>query len=144
MPKPSVHIAHVSTNNLIEKPIYKLAIDIFAISRSVATHISNNKNILAMSRSRLLQDVFSTNITLYSLKLIEYIGLVESAKNKNTVSEYLSQIENIISSLKAHCERYEINAHKDQDIIFLLRSELEKFKNLFWHWVPQVKKNSSS
>ncbi|KAA1246043.1 hypothetical protein [Aquimarina sp. RZ0] len=130
MPKPPIYSAS-SQSLLIENPAYKKALEIFKISRGIARHSTDNKDILQMSSSNELSDLFSVKIVMHSLQLIEQIGLL---KNDRGNSKYLRHIEYSISSLKMYCEKFELHTSMDRDIISLLKTEIETLKELFWRW----------
>ncbi|MFC5046501.1 hypothetical protein ACFSTE_03225 [Aquimarina hainanensis] len=137
MPKSPLYSSTSSHKASLGRRLSKKAIQFFKISRSVATHFSNNKNVLEMKRSNQLSDRFSSYITMHSLQLVESINIAEVSKNPSMTFENLSKIERTISSLRNCIEHFDHHQKTDKNMIRLLKKELSKVRELFWLWSAQ-------
>ncbi len=127
----------LSTKNITQLPIYRKAIDIFKLNRSIAAYISNNKSVLKLHTSTNPIDRQLNHLIGQGMKLIEHIALAES-KDISSRSEHISNVECIVYAMEHH---YTILGksfpRKESRILKVLRSEIESLKQLYWNWAKR-------
>ena len=124
-----------SQKNIKQLLVYQKALEIFKLSRHIASYISYDKNVLKMRVSSSPNDVFINEFLIKSLRLAPNIAAAESQNNPKIKLKYAKSLQRITEQLNSYCTALDRNSPQGRNFIKLLRDELDKFKKLQQGWV---------
>lgn len=124
-------------NNTYQLPAYRKALEIFKISRAVASYFSNDKHVLEMHLSSNPQHRFAGFLVTESLQLAPGIASVASAPNKASRLKRIEQLQQAARNLKHQCRSLEFSGVKEIEFLRMLRKEIKQFDKLMSDWIYQ-------
>lgn len=125
-------------NNLNQLVIYQKSMDIFKLSRHIASYISYDKDILSMHKSLKQADKYASNLVMDALGLVPKIAETENQKNPKLKLKYAKSIRYFIDQLYYDCKQLEHTKIQGKDFLKLLRKELKKLRVIHRHYVNSV------
>jgi hypothetical protein len=120
--------------------IYQKSIDIFKLSRHIASYITNDKNTLSMYLSDKVSDRYADNLVMNALGLVPKIVEVESEENPSLKLKYAKSIRYFIDSLYQDCLNLESARIQGKDFVRMLRRELILLKRIHRRYVKSLYK----
>ena len=118
-----------------ELPIYKKAIDIIILSRSISTYLNHDLAYLNTNGNEDSHIYFSGDIVQQSTLIAPEIIKAESEYCKNKQHKHFASIERLTNLLYNNCKRLERSNSNGKDYLPILRNELKKFKRLQRIWM---------
>ncbi|MDO5969912.1 hypothetical protein Q4Q35_08830 [Flavivirga aquimarina] len=128
----------MSTNtplNLSELPIYKKAIEIFALSQSISKYLNHDLSILKSDGTEDSNIYFSGDIVQQSVSLVPEILNAEQARFSEKKYKHIASLKRLTNMLYKNSYRLERSNSNGKDFLPILRSELKKFKKLQRTWL---------
>ena len=125
-------------NNLNQLVIYQKSIDIFKLSRHIASYISYDKDILTMHKSLKKSDHYASNLVMDALGLVPKIVETENQKNPKLKLKYAKSLHLLIDRLNKNCSRLEHTKTNGIDFLKLLRKELKKLQYIHKNYVNSM------
>lgn len=125
-------------NNLNQLVIYQKSMDIFKLSRHIASYISYDKDILSMHKSLKKADKYASNLVMDALGLVPKIAETENQKNPKLKLKYAKSLRFFIDRLNNHCLQLEHTKIQGKDFLKLLRKELKKLREIHKHYVNSI------
>ncbi len=125
-------------NNLNQLVIYRKSMDIFKLSRHIASYISYDKDILSMHKSLKKADKYASNLVMDALGLVPKIAETENQKNPKLKLKYAKSLRYFIDQLYDDCKQLEHTIIQGKDFFKLLRKELKKLREIHKHYVNSI------
>ena len=132
------HAASSPDNNLTQELLYKKALEIFSLSRHLASYISNDKDILEMGSSSKSVDKYSMHLVMDSLSLAPSIASTHSHFDLRLRKISVFTLRKTVKRLLLYCEYLEKNYTQGRDYISLLKKELAQFKKYRTRWEAMI------
>ncbi|WMI65671.1 hypothetical protein RBH94_00575 [Aestuariibaculum sp. YM273] len=121
--------------NLSELPIYKKAIEIFALSQSISSYLNHDLSDLKPDGSEDNNIYFSGDIVQQSISLAPEIANVELERYTEKRHKHIAALKRLTNKLYRNSYRLEKSNSNGKDFLPILRSELKKFKQLQRTWL---------
>ncbi|WP_317194128.1 hypothetical protein [Hyunsoonleella ulvae] len=126
---------HNTPVNLSELPIYKKAIEIFALSQSISSYLNDDLSALKEDGSEDTNIYFSGDIVQQSISLAPEIANVERERYSERKHRHLASLRRLTNMLYKNSYRLEKSNSNGKDFLPVLRRELKKFKKLQHNWM---------
>lgn len=121
--------------NLSELPIYKKALDIFALSQNISTYLNHDLSALKDDGSEDNNIYFSGDIVQQSVSLAPEIVNAELERYSERKYKHIATLKRITNLLYKNSYRLERSNSNGKDFLPILRHELKKFKKLQRNWL---------
>lgn len=118
----------------LELPIYKKAMDIITLSRSISTYLNQDLSYLHDDGSEDAHIYFSGDIVQQSSSLAPEIINAELEQCSDKKYKHITSVRILTNRLYKNCKRLEKSNSNGKDYIPLLRRELKAFKRLHRIW----------
>ncbi|WP_308993063.1 hypothetical protein QLS71_011255 [Mariniflexile litorale] len=122
-------------SNLSELPIYKKAIEIFALSQSIYMYLNHDLSSLKKDGSEDTHIYFSGDIVQQSVSLAPEIVNAELERYTDRKHKHIASLRRLTNMLYKNSYRLEHSNSNGKDFLPILRSELKKFKQLQRSWM---------
>lgn len=122
-------------SHLSDLPIYRKAIEIIVLSRSISTYLNQDLAYLNPDGTEDNNIYFSGDIVQQSTNLAPQIINVERENCSDKKSKHLKSLDRLTQLLDKNCKRLENSNSNGRDYLPILRGELKKFRKLQRHWV---------
>ncbi|AJR04657.1 hypothetical protein [Siansivirga zeaxanthinifaciens] len=122
-------------SNLSELPIYKKAIEIFALSQSISMYLNHDLSGLKEDGSEDTNIYFSGDIVQQSVSLAPEILNAELERYSDKKHKHIASLKRLTNMLYKNSYRLERSNSNGKDFLPVLRSELKKFKQLQRTWL---------
>lgn len=120
---------------LSDLPIYKKAMDIIILSRSISTYLNQDLSYLKSDGSEDEYIYFSGDIVQQSTSLAPEIVSAEMERFSDKKYKHIASVERLTAMLYKNCKRLEQSHSNGRDYLPVLRSELKKFRRLQRTWM---------
>ena len=120
---------------LSDLPIYKKAMEIYILSRSISSYIQYDLSELKPDGSEHNDIYFTGDIIQQSVSLGPEIVNAELERYSDKKHKHLESIQRLTNLLYKNSCRLEHSHSNGKDFIPILRSELKKFKKMQRHWM---------
>ena len=118
-----------------ELPIYKKAMDIIILSRSISTYLNQDLNYLKEDGKEDGDIYFTGDIVQQSSSLAPEIINAERERYSEKKYKHIESLDKLTQRLYSNCKRLEKANSNGKDYIPILRSELLKFRRLQRSWM---------
>ncbi len=122
-------------SHLSDLPIYKKAIDIIMLSRSISTYLNQDLSYLNADGTEDGNIYFSGDIVQQSTNLAPEIINAERERYSDRKHKHLESLEQLTDRLYSNCKRLEHSNSNGRDYLPMLRNELSKFRKLQRSWM---------
>jgi len=122
-------------SNLSELPIYKKAVEIFALSQNISIYLNNDLSGLKEDGTEDSNIYFSGDIIQQSISLAPEIANAELERFSDRKYKHIASLKKITNRLYKNSYRLERSNSNGKDFLPILRSELRKFKKLQISWM---------
>ena len=122
-------------SNLSDLPIYKKAIEIFALSQSISMYLNHDLSSLKSDGSEDSNIYFSGDIVQQSVSLAPEIVNAELERYSERKHKHIASLKRLTNMLYKNSYRLEDSNSNGKDFLPILRSELKKFKQLQRSWM---------
>ncbi len=122
-------------SHLSDLPIYKKAMEIIILSRSISTYLNQDLAYLRPDGSEDANIYFSGDIVQQSSSLAPEIVNAELERYSDQKHKHFASLERLTTRLYNNCRRLERCNSNGKDYLPMLRSELQKFKKLQHTWM---------
>lgn len=121
-------------SHLSDIPIYRKAMDIFILSRSISTYLNQDLSILKPDGSEDNDIYFSGDIVQQSVSLVPEIMNAERERHSDKKYMHIDSLRRLTNMLYKNSFRLEKSNSNGKDYLPILRRELKKFKRLQHTW----------
>jgi len=122
-------------SHLSDLPIYKKAMDIIILSRSISTYLHQDLSYLKLDGSEDADIYVSGDIVQQSTSLAPEIVNAELERYSDKKHKHIASLERLTTRLYNNCKRLERCNSNGREYLPILRSELLKFKKLQHTWM---------
>jgi len=127
-------LAHIPSH-LSELPIYKQAMQIFILSRSISTYLNQDLEYLLEDGTEDANIYFSGDIVQQSVSLAPEIINAELERATDKKHLHVASVKQLTNRLYNNCKRLEMSSSNGKDYISILRKELKTFRKLQNSWM---------
>lgn len=127
-----------SEANLNHSIIYKKALDIFKLSRSVATYITDDKDVITMYRSGNKSDNYADNLVMNAFRLVPKVVEAEIQESPKIKLKYAKSLRYFIDRLYQDCLNLESTRIQGKDFVRMLRNELKMLRKIHKNYVNSI------
>ncbi|MGB1309130.1 MAG: hypothetical protein ACPG6B_09480 [Oceanihabitans sp.] len=127
-------LAHIPSH-LSELPIYKQAIQIFVLSRSISSYLNQDLCYLHNNGCEDANIYFSGDIVQQSVSLAPQIINAELERFSDKKYKHIDSLIHLTNRLYKSCLRLEKCNSNGNEFISILRKELKVFKKLQNSWM---------
>lgn len=121
--------------NLSELPVYKKALDIFALSQNISSYLNYDLSALKEDGSEDSDIYFSGDIVQQSVSLVPEIVNAEMERFSDRKYKHIDSLKRLTNMLYKNSYRLERSNSNGKDFLPVLRNELKKFKKLQRIWL---------
>jgi len=118
--------------------IYQKSLDVFNLSRRVASYITNDKSILSMYSSIKKSDRYADSLVMNSLGLVPKVMETETEENPRLKLKYAKSLRFFIDVLYQDCVKLERTKINGKDFVRMLRKELILLKRMHRRYVKSL------
>ena len=122
-------------SHLSELPIYKQALEIITLSRSISTYLNQDLSYLNHEGSEDPHIYFSGDIVQQSTSLAPEIVNAELEEYPEKKQKHVASVEKLTNSIYQNSKRLMSCRSNGKDYLPVLRKELKKFRQLHKIWV---------
>tara|TARA_R110000796_G_scaffold158144_2_gene274881 strand:+ start:90 stop:506 length:417 start_codon:yes stop_codon:yes gene_type:complete len=123
------------SSHFSDLPVYKKAMDIIVLSRSISTYLSQDLSYLNSDGSEDEHIYFTGDIVQQSTNLAPEIINAEQESCSAKKYKHLESLDRLTTRLYSNCRRLEKSNSNGRDYLPILRGELRKFRKLKNHWM---------
>lgn len=123
------------SHHMHPSPIYKKALDIFTLSRSISRYMIDDLAPLLKNGNEDPHIYFTGDIVQQSVSLAPEILKAEKQRFSEEKHKYAASVTRLTNLLYKNCERLEQANSNGKEFIQLLRNELKKFRKLQRVWL---------
>ena len=122
-------------SHLSELPVYKQAMEIFALSRSISTYLNHDLSYLKCDGTEDAHIYFSGDIVQQSVSLAPEIINAELERSSDKKHKHVASVRQLTNRLYKNCKRLEASQSSGKDYLPILKKELKKFSQLQNSWM---------
>ena len=122
-------------SHLSNLPIYRKAMEIYILSRSISSYFQYDLSSLKPDGSEHIDIYFSGDIIQQSESLGPEIVNAEMERYSDKKHKHIESLQRLTNLLYKNSYRLERSSSNGKDFLPILRSELKKFKKLQRHWL---------
>jgi len=123
-----------TTPDFQNMPVYKKAIDILVLSRSISQYVQEDLSTLKIDGKEDSNIYFSGDIIHQSESLAPEIAKAQLERYSDTKYQHIDSVKRLTNRLYKNCRRLENCNSNGKEYISILRKELKKFKQLQYVW----------
>jgi len=121
-------------SHLSELPIYRKAMEIFILSRSISSYLNQDLSLLKEDGSEDNDIYFSGDIVQQSVSLVPEIVNADRERHSDKKHKHIASLKRLTNMLYKNSYRLERCNSNGKDFLPILRRELKKFKRIQHHW----------
>ena len=123
------------SSQFADLPVYRKALDIIMLSRSISTYLTNDLSYLNPDGTEDNNIYFSGDIVQQSTNLAPEIINAERERHSDKKKKHLERLDRLTYLLHKNCKRLENSNSNGRDYLPILRGELKKFRKLQRSWM---------
>jgi len=127
-------LGHIPSH-LSELPIYKQAMQIFILSRSISTYLIQDLAYLQDDGTEDTNIYFSGDIVQQSVSLAPEIINAELEPSSDKKHKHVASVQQLTNRLYTNCKRLESSNSNGKDYLPILKKEIRKFRQLQNSWM---------
>ena len=125
-----------SVNSL---PIYKKSLDLYDLSKAIASYFSYNKDVFSLKSSTSFRDNLSESLLTDSQMITKEIEIAFRSNSHTAKMKSLTFINIMTRNILAYCNGLERDGVKEKEYLNLLRTEIKTFRSSFKNWRKSLK-----
>ncbi len=126
------------SQNLNQLNIYQKSLDIFKLSRHVASYLTDDKDLISMYRSGNKSDNYADNLVMNAFRLVPKIVETEIQENPSLKLKYAISLRYFIDVIYQDCIRLRSLKIQGLDFVKLLQKELKVLRKIHKHYVKSM------
>ena|SRR5210317_847996 len=131
-------MSNSSCDNLNHLILYKKSLDVFNLSRKVASYITDDKDLISMYRSGNRSDNYADNLVLNAFRLVPKVAEAESEENSMAKLRYARSLRYYIDRIYKSCLQLENSKIHGKDFVVMLRQELRSLRKIHKKYVSAL------
>lgn len=125
-------------NGATNVSIYKKAIEIFGLSRSLTRDLTSGASVLDMHRSSEPLMRYSDTLLIAALGLAPKIAMAESTPDLQVKISSIRSLRKSTSTLLQYCELLETHSQQKREFLRRLRLEIIRFRRMQRDWANRI------
>ena len=117
---------------------YQKSLDVFKLSRRIASYITNDKSILSLYNSVDRSDRYADSLVLNALGLVPKIVETEIEENPRLKLKYAKSLHYFIEIIYQDCLKLENTRIQGKDFVRMLRKELILLRRMHKRYVKSL------
>jgi hypothetical protein len=118
--------------------IYQKSLDVFQLSRRVASYITDDKDVISMYRSGNKEDNYADNLVMNSFRLVPKVVEVETQKTSYKKLKYAMKLRYFIDRIYQDCLKLEGTKIQGKDFVRMLRNEIKSLKKIHKNYINSI------
>ncbi|MFT5890608.1 MAG: hypothetical protein ACI9Y7_000701 [Dokdonia sp.] len=127
---------NISQNEISLKDtlLYSKALDIYTLSRSVTSHLTDDKTVNTLYASKDKSDNTLEEIVISAVTLPSKIAIAQTTKNIRLRLDSTNSIIHHIDKIRENCKKLRKASKRNREHMRVLYSEILKFKKMYRQW----------
>lgn len=130
---------HRDFKPVTQLPVYKKAVDIFALCRKSVSLLNPETGILELERTGLRRHRLSSRMLTASLGLAPSIALVETSPDPVSRIRGLKALHKATARLLKYCKALEASKEGSREYLVSLANEVQAFRELQASWTSRLR-----
>ncbi len=126
------------SQNLNQLSLYQKSLDIFKLSRDIASYITDDKDIFSRYRSGNKSDNYADNLVMNAFRLVPKIVETETQENPSLKLKYAKSLRFFIDRIYQDCKSLENTKIQGKDFVIMLRNELKNLRKIHKRYVNSL------
>ncbi|WP_299215768.1 hypothetical protein [uncultured Dokdonia sp.] len=114
--------------------LYSKALDIYTLSRSITSHLTDDRTVNALYTSKDESDNTLEEIVISAVTLPSTIAIAQTTKNIRLRLDSTNSIIHHIDKIRANCKKLRKISKRNREHMRVLSSEILKFKKMYRQW----------
>ena len=131
-------MSNSDSTSLDHSIIYQKSIDVFKLSRSVASYITDDKDVISMYRSGMKSDNYADNLVMNAFRLVQKVVETETQESPTKKLKYAKSLQFFIEVIYQDCLKLERTKIRGKDFVRLLRKELKSLQKIHRLYVSSL------
>ncbi|MDT0646783.1 hypothetical protein RM545_08780 [Zunongwangia sp. F260] len=127
-----------NSSKTTETAIYKKAMEIFRLSRSISHYLMHDLGNLQVNGKENPHIYFTGDLVRQSVSLAPEILKAESKTFSEERYRHVASLTRLVNLLHENCDRLELSNSNGREFVQILRSELKKFRKLQRTWMLKM------
>ena len=128
------HIIPQNEMSLRDTLLYSKALEIYSLSRSITSHLTDNKTINTLYTSKNESDNTLEEIVISAVTLPSKIAIAQTTKNIGLRLDSTNSIIHHIDKIRENCKKLRKASKRNREHMRVLYAEILKFKKLYRQW----------
>lgn len=131
-------IVSLQESHLNQLSIYRKSLDIFKLSRRIASYITDDKDVISMYRSGSVADNYADNLVMNAFRLVPKIAETETQPTSISKLKYAKSLRYFIDKIYDDCLNLEKTKIQGIDFVKMLRKELKLLRKIHKNYVNSI------
>lgn len=114
--------------------LYSKALDIYTLSRSITSHLTDDRTVNSLYTSKDESDNTLEEIVISAVTLPSTIAIAQTTKNIRLRLDSTNSIIHHIDKIRANCKKLRKISKRNREHMRVLSSEILKFKKMYRQW----------
>ena len=115
-------------------PVYKKSLDVYDLSKALASYFSYNKDLLSLKNSNSFRDTLSDSLLTDAQMITKELETAALSSSYSVRMKSLTFINIMTRNILAYCNGLERDGIKEKEYLNLLRKEIKTFRKSFKNW----------
>lgn len=115
-------------------PVYKKSLDLYDLSKALASYFSYNKDLVSLKNSNSFRDTISDSLLTDAGMITKEIETAALSSSYSVRMKSLTFINIMTRNILAYCNGLERDGIKEKEYLNLLRKEIKMFRKSFKNW----------
>lgn len=124
----------MSRGSVHSLPIYRKSLDLYDLSKAIASYFSYNKDLFSLKDSSSFRDNLSESLLTDASMITKEIEVAVTSSSYSTKMKSLTFINIMTRNILAYCNGLERDGVKEKEYLNLLRGEIKIFRRSFKNW----------
>ncbi|MEP0265832.1 hypothetical protein [Dokdonia sp.] len=123
-----------NTQSVKDISLYNKALDIYALSRNITSHLTQNKTLDTLYVSKDESENTLEEIVISAVTLPSKIAIAQTTKNLRLRLDSSKSIIHHIDKIRENCKKLRKTSKRNKKHMSLLSSEILAFNKMFQQW----------
>lgn len=124
----------MSSNGLINLPVYKKSLELRSMSRAIAICVARHPDLICLYKSESLRDQVADSLIKDTVLIPQQIALAANTSSIALRERSLHFVHIMTRNLASYCKGLEMEGVKEREYLDLLRRELKLFRKYLKSW----------
>lgn len=128
------HFISQNEISLRDTLLYNKALDIYTLSRSITSHLTDDKTTKSLYHSEDVSENTLEEIVISAVTLPSKIAIAQTTKNLRLRLDSSNSIIHHIDKIRENCKKLRKASKRNREHMRVLSSEILKFKKMYRQW----------